>query len=88
MYLHTHRRKYVLDSTPRVIDINYKGYAYWMDWKCMRIANNIWHVTSSFRLTMSVFTLREQLRRYQFLVHSLTRNEFFAVHVVRVPLHT
>ena len=46
------------------------------------------HVTSSFKLTMSVFTLRKQLRHHQFLVHSLTRNEFFAARVVRVPLRT
>ena len=42
----------------------------------------------TFRLATRVFTLHQQLRHHQFLVHSLTRNEFFAARVVRVPLHT
>ena len=48
-------------------------------------------VSQTHLLTMSVFTLHEQLRCHQFLLHSLTRNKFSAVCVVRVlvcvPLH-
>ena len=53
------------------------------------VAHNIYECTyARYELTTSVFTLCEQLRHHQFLVQSLTRNEFFAACVVRVPLHT
>ena len=41
-------------------------------------------VTSLFRLTTSIFILRGQLRCHQVLMHSQTRQKFFAVRVVRV----
>ena len=41
-------------------------------------------ITSLFRCTTSLFTLHEQLRCHQFLMHSLTRHEYFAIRVVRV----
>ena len=44
-------------------------------------------VTSLLRLVTSFSTVREQLRHHKFLVHSQTRHKFFAVRVVRVPLH-
>ena len=51
------------------------------------------HIRSSFtktyyKLVMSVFILHEQLRHYQFLVHSLTHNKYFDGHVVHMPLYT
>ena len=40
--------------------------------------------TSLFKLAMSFLILHEQLRRHQFLVHSQTCHDIFAVRVVRV----
>ena len=45
-------------------------------------------VTSVFRLAMSIFTLRKQLRRHQVLMHSQIRYKFFAACVARVQWHT
>ena len=44
--------------------------------------------TSLFRLTTSFFTIREQLKRHQFLVHSQACHKFFAICVAHVQWRT